>query len=167
MKDSEQLRIGRCKTLIEERLDWKESRYWTHRDYEYLRETVFKKTGTLLSVSTFKRLWKDQHGLPHPSTLDALAAFLDYEDWLEFKCKIDGASPSSEVNAGMSRFRPILMRLRGLRNHYATGLGIVGLILVIILFLTQYVDVILSATGFHVFVRIQSFILNVNLFVSP
>ncbi len=78
--------IDRCKVLIESKLNWQDSQDWKQRDYEYLCELIFETTKILLSLSTVKRLWnKDYEGTPHQSTLDALAKFLDFKNWLDFK----------------------------------------------------------------------------------
>lgn len=63
-----------------------ESKDWRQRDYLNLISILEDKTGILLSLSTVKRIWKDDYnGNPHPNTLDALAKFLEYEDWLSFE----------------------------------------------------------------------------------
>lgn len=86
--NQEQKLIAECKRLIECRLNWKESSEWTHRDYEYLSDLIYEKSKIQLSVSTLKRLWKPNYkSIPHQNTLDALAAFIDYESWNIFKQK--------------------------------------------------------------------------------
>jgi hypothetical protein len=58
------------------------------RDFEYLSGKIKEKSGIALSVSTLKRLWKDDFlQIPQPATLNALASVLDYRDWQEFKQK--------------------------------------------------------------------------------
>lgn len=79
--------MERCKLLIEERLDWTlASKDWKQRDFLNLIAALDDKTGISLSLSTIKRIWSDEYkGNPHPSTLNALAQFLDHEDWLSFQ----------------------------------------------------------------------------------
>ncbi|MBL0743158.1 hypothetical protein [Chryseolinea lacunae] len=56
------------------------------RDLEYLATHIESKCNVKLSISTLKRLWKDEYAQdPHPSTLDALASALDFADWQSFK----------------------------------------------------------------------------------
>ena len=58
------------------------------RDFEYLSGKIKEKSGIAISVSTLKRLWKDDFlQIPQPATLNALASVLDYSDWQEFKQK--------------------------------------------------------------------------------
>ena len=72
--------------MIEQKLGWSDSSEWKQRDFLNLIHLLENKSGILLSLSTIKRIWKtDYKNLPHPSTLDALARFLDYENWLDFK----------------------------------------------------------------------------------
>jgi hypothetical protein len=56
------------------------------RELEYIGNLIEEKSKVRLSISTLKRLWKnDLTQLPHPSTLDALVSILDFKDWQEFK----------------------------------------------------------------------------------
>lgn len=79
-----------AKKEIARKLNWEENHHWKQRDFEYLSEIIFKETGVLLSLSTLKRIWKKNYqGTPHPTTLNAFARFLGYEDWYNFKSKYD------------------------------------------------------------------------------
>jgi transcriptional regulator with XRE-family HTH domain len=81
--------IDKCKLLIECRLEWADNLEWKNRDYEYLSELIFEKTRISISVSTLKRIWQNnKHRIPHVSTLNALARFLDYENWHDFKNRL-------------------------------------------------------------------------------
>lgn len=77
-----------CKKNIEEVIHCGSSSEWTQRDFDYLSKSIFEKTKINLSISTLKRLWKNasQHA-PHHSTLDALARYLDYDNWGDFRIK--------------------------------------------------------------------------------
>ena len=53
---------------------------------EYLSRVVQEKSGISLSLSTLKRLWKEDFTqMPQPATLNALATVLNYRNWQEFK----------------------------------------------------------------------------------
>ncbi|HEY4788277.1 MAG TPA: hypothetical protein VIH57_19625 [Bacteroidales bacterium] len=55
-------------------------------DLEYLSRLIREKSGINISLSTLKRLWKEDFAqLPQPATLNALASVLDYKNWQEFK----------------------------------------------------------------------------------
>jgi hypothetical protein len=71
------------------------------RDFEYLASLIEEKSRIKLSVSTLKRLWKnDFTQIPHPSTLDALVSVLDIKDWQEFKRQHSGQQiPEAAVDA--------------------------------------------------------------------
>ncbi len=59
---------------------------WQQRDFENLNILIEEKTGVNLSVSTLKRIWKQQFSnIPQKNTLNALASFMGYKDWFEFK----------------------------------------------------------------------------------
>jgi hypothetical protein len=56
------------------------------RDFEYLARLIEEKSRVRLSLSTLKRMWKDDYTQePHPSTLDAAASVLGYDSWQTFK----------------------------------------------------------------------------------
>lgn len=170
MVDSDRILIGRCRRLIEERLSTKESLQWKQRDYEYLRKLIFRKTGILLSVSTFKRLWRDQQGLPHPSTLDALASFLDYGDWYQFKQENRGSISES----GDPATAPVTVQTHRksfgfLPSRNAIGISLAAAFLTLGLFLVRAVGIAfsLSADGFRMVIQIQSFVFNLQLILFP
>jgi len=78
--------LNLCKAAVEEKLNWPPSKDWRQRDYVNLISMIEKESGISLSLSTIKRIWKaDYSGRPQPATLDALAQFLGYPNWLEFK----------------------------------------------------------------------------------
>src|SRR6186713_2796127 len=56
------------------------------RDFEYLAKLIEEKSKVRLSLSTLKRMWKDDFTQePHPSTLDAAASVLGYDSWQSLK----------------------------------------------------------------------------------
>ncbi len=78
-----------CKKLIEERFHFGNGNGKPRqRDLEGLADAIEEKSGIKLSLSTLKRLWKDDYDqTPHPSTLQALVSILGYKDWQDFKMK--------------------------------------------------------------------------------
>lgn len=88
--------IGKCKSLIEEKLAWGSSAAWQNQDFETLREKIFETTHTQLSITTLKRLWgKVQYNsTPNGTTLNALAQFVGYDNWRAFT--LNGMPPSVE-----------------------------------------------------------------------
>lgn len=71
---------------IAEKLHVDDPEHLQQRDYENLNLKIEEKTGINLSVSTLKRINKSQfQRIPQKNTLNALAQFLDYEDWYDFK----------------------------------------------------------------------------------
>lgn len=83
---SEQHYIELCKKNIEEKFSFGNGSGYTQRDLEILSEHIEEKTGVNISLSTLKRLWKNNYKQnPQLATLNALAAVLDFKDWQEFK----------------------------------------------------------------------------------
>ncbi len=80
--------IDLIKSDIEKKL-FSEHRILKTRDLKYMAESIQEKSAITLSLSTLKRLWKEDFAqTPQPSTLNALASLLDYKSWQHFKdCK--------------------------------------------------------------------------------
>ncbi len=85
-----------CRRLIEESLDWGDSSIWGNNDFEQLSEKIFDKTKVQLSISTLKRIWGKvrYENFPTTATLNALAGFLDYESWRDFRQKNGAIEPA-------------------------------------------------------------------------
>jgi hypothetical protein len=79
--------LSHWRKLAESKLDWGNSAEWTDSDFEKLVEIVFDKTGTMFSVTTLKRVWGRVRydSSPNAATLDALAKFIDFDNWRVFK----------------------------------------------------------------------------------
>jgi len=106
--------IDKCKRLIECCLKWAESSELKNRDYEYLSELIFDKTRISISISTLKRIWQNNKlRIPHVSTLNALARFLDYDNWNDFKNKAKSEiNPVSETEIRVTpKRRPLLLTI--------------------------------------------------------
>jgi len=76
-----------CRQLIEQMLNWGDSSIWGNDDFEQLSQQIFDKTRVQLSVSTLKRIWGKvrYESFPNAATLNALACFLDYTSWRDFR----------------------------------------------------------------------------------
>jgi len=86
---NEKAYILKCIQLVENKLGWGSSLDWHSDVFSELSELIFSKTGIILSITTLKRLWgKVNHdNLPSISTLNALAQFLGFKNWRDFKTK--------------------------------------------------------------------------------
>jgi len=76
-----------CRQLIEQTLNWGDSNIWGNSDFEQLSKQIFEKTKVQLSISTLKRIWGKvrYESFPTAATLNALACFLDYTSWRDFR----------------------------------------------------------------------------------
>jgi len=88
MSELENLDLEKCLKEIEVRYFPKKTSNGfglKQRDFELLIDLIEKQSGITLSLSTIKRLWKKEYrSSPHPHTLNALAALLDFEDWYAY-----------------------------------------------------------------------------------
>lgn len=78
--------LAHCFDLIAKKLSRGPIAAWGTRDFQILSESIHKETGTLLSISTLKRLSGKVNytSKPNPTTLDVLAVYLGYSDWRTF-----------------------------------------------------------------------------------
>jgi hypothetical protein len=78
--------LKKCISLIGEKTGWGPYENWTHTHFVDLSRQIFEKSGVLVSVSSLKRIFgkiASQHE-PQRETRNALAKFLDYDDWDDF-----------------------------------------------------------------------------------
>jgi hypothetical protein len=74
MLKNERKLIELCKKQIEQKFSFGNGQGYTQRHLEMLSAQIANKTGMLISLSTLKRLWKDNHKQsPQLATLNALA----------------------------------------------------------------------------------------------
>lgn len=76
-----------CLLQIEEQLGWGSSDAWHNEVFSDLSEAIHVSTSILLSPTTLKRVWgKVSYGSsPSINTLNTLAQFAGYDNWLDFK----------------------------------------------------------------------------------
>lgn len=79
--------LARCRTLVEAKLGWGDSKEWSNADFEALSEKILEETGVSLSVSTLKRLWGrvKYSSKPQAATLNALAQFIGHTSYRDFE----------------------------------------------------------------------------------
>ncbi len=85
--DTEYLQL--CIRLIEQKLNWRSADEWRNYEFTELSEKILDATSVNLSATTLKRIFGKlkYESLPSSATLNALAAFLGYASWMDFKSK--------------------------------------------------------------------------------
>ena len=69
----------------------------TQRNFELISSEIEESTGVLLSVSTIKRLLNgDFSRIPQTTTLNAIAAYLGFKNWQEYKISIQKSPTGNE-----------------------------------------------------------------------
>ena len=70
-----------------------------HRDYEFLVFFIEDYSGNRVSLSTLKRIWRNEYQrLPHVSTLDILAHVAYQQPWLALKKQQSVVKPGRELS---------------------------------------------------------------------
>ncbi len=97
--------INRCRTLIAEKLAWRPKEEWRNYEFTELSERIFDSTGVQLSITTLKRIFGKvkYENLPSSATLNTLAAYLGFTNWMDFKSK--GIADNLHVEAN----KPVAM----------------------------------------------------------
>ncbi|PPL02714.1 hypothetical protein [Parapedobacter indicus] len=95
MKENRADLIAECRALIERKLNWGDSDYWSDSDFQTLSRLIHERTKVQLSITTLKRIWGkvSYSASPATSTLDALAGFLGYDSWRSFVANASPAKP--------------------------------------------------------------------------
>jgi hypothetical protein len=85
--DTEYLQL--CIRLIEQKLNWRPADEWRNYEFTELSKKILDATSVNLSPTTLKRIFGKlkYESLPSSVTLNALAAFLGYASWMNFKSK--------------------------------------------------------------------------------
>lgn len=118
--------------LAEQVLGWDDSSNWGDYDFEKLSELIFEKTNTRLSLSTLKRIWGKvkYDNKPTIITLNALALFLGFADWRQFKKHADSAKILESAAKGDEAFGNPSRKVR--KNKFQTvalsGIAAVGVL---------------------------------------
>jgi hypothetical protein len=110
--------IARWREIAEEQLGWGDSTAWSDLDFEKLSQLFLHKTGTMLSVTTLKRLWGKvkYDSTPNAATLNTLAKFIGHDDWRDFKQSIDlesqtAAIPVADVSPRKKNYLPAIISI--------------------------------------------------------
>lgn len=112
--------ITQLKKKLEEVSGLPSPENWKQKDYDFLVFFIEEKSGIRISLSTLKRLWKNENNrLPHIATLDALSQVAYNKKWLSIKAEL---VPKVNLNSNESR-----------RKQYRLLPVIVGVLLLFIL----------------------------------
>lgn len=129
--------IQLCREQIEKVVNWGDSNQWINQDFENLSERIFEKTQVRLSVSTLKRIWGKvkYDSSPTMATLNALAKFLDYENWREFQSKnnVVESEMISEADTPLTGPEKKKLSFNWLRSFSIIGVTMAGLVLIFLL----------------------------------
>ena len=83
--------ISLCFEQIERKLSIGSIVNWDTNDFQILSDSIHKETGTLLSISTLKRLSGrvNYRSKPNRSSLDTLAKYIGYDNWRMFLLEME------------------------------------------------------------------------------
>ncbi|MEO7311148.1 MAG: hypothetical protein ABIX01_12175 [Chitinophagaceae bacterium] len=87
MNTVEQDQLTRYIQLLEQKLGWQPVGEWRNYEFNELSEKIWDVTGIQLSAVTLKRVFGKlkYNSLPSSATLNALANFLGFKNWMDFR----------------------------------------------------------------------------------
>lgn len=108
---TEQEFVKKCLTDICTKIGFAVPDDLTQRNFELISQEIEDATGTMISVSTIKRLMNGEFSrMPQTATLNAISTYLGYKNWQEYKManKNDDHEPTGQpantTNSITSRF---------------------------------------------------------------
>ena len=120
--------LNDCLIKIENKLEWLSSVEWRHSHFELLSDRIFFETKVRLSAVTLKRLWGkvSYHSFPSITTLDVLAQFIGYENWISYQ----QVSGQSDRQSRQTKVRTFLKSINLYERKLAYGFVIIILIII-------------------------------------
>ncbi len=102
--------LERCRFLIEQKLNWRPADEWRNYEFNELSEKILDATGVNLSSTTLKRIFGKlkYDSLPSSVTLNALANYLGFASWMDFKSNQSEIQKPVVVTEIPRKARPLL-----------------------------------------------------------
>jgi len=118
--------LNGCLRKIEIKLEWSNSVEWRHSHFELLSKRIFEDTKVRLSAVTLKRVWGkvSYQSFPSISTLDALALFIGFDNWISYQ----QFPEQSDQQSQQTPVRIFLKSFNLSKRRFAYGSGILILI---------------------------------------
>ena len=146
---NEQQHIERCIELMEQDLEWGPSSEWTTYNFDKLSSYIKEKSNISLSGRTLRRLICGPSSFkPQAATKNALAKYVGYEDWEQFKRsdKQKGNAYTEADTSDLSAAEHTFLRL--LRKGWFYLIPV--FILIIILYVVLYPVIVLKLNTMRV-----------------
>jgi len=122
--------LQRCRALIEKKLGWPPPDQWRDFEFTELSDKIFDVTGIQLSSTTLKRVFGKvkYDSLPSSATLNAMAQYLGFENWMQFKA----AEPGDEKEENKTVI-PIQIEKTSSSFHRRSIFGIAAMITIAVI----------------------------------
>lgn len=116
ISENDQALLKKLKTRIEQLSGLSGTFDLTQKDFDFLVYYIQEKTGQALSLTTIKRIWRNEYQrLPHLSTLDMLAQIAYGQDWYTAKKKFLEEQPETGNDSKTATLPPVVVR--GTKTH--------------------------------------------------
>ncbi|MBI1782929.1 MAG: helix-turn-helix domain-containing protein [Sphingobacteriales bacterium] len=136
---TEQELVRECITAICHKNGFSKPSEMTYRDFEHISQELEEKTGTLISVSTIKRLLNgDFSRIPQTATLNAISNYLGFKNWQEYKITtgtVESKPASQPVAETKNSFIPSITPGKLIYNKWTSYMLALAVLLMIFSFI--------------------------------
>ncbi len=127
MKDQKNLQY--CLQEVEKKLNWGESSSWREPEFLQLSEIIYNKTQISISPQTLKRLYGkikyNEYYNPQRATKDALAKFIGFADWIDFKTHFN-----EEKNYIVQQKKPYLWKRKSFKGILIVLMAVFSILII-------------------------------------
>jgi len=125
--------LDRLKEQIEQMAGLSLPDSWAQKDYEFLTFFIEEKSGVKISLTTIKRIWRNEFNrLPHVATMDALSQIAYGKDWMALKLTLAQTLTGKNITLPQSHTTEAAILTKP-RSTHTRLFAITGIILVIAL----------------------------------
>jgi|GEM_PF-853675 len=126
--------LEKARQKLEQKLGWGTVEEWSSEDFQNLSDAILAATDLSLSITTLKRLVGRVHynATPHPTTLNAIARFLGFDNWRVFKQNL--RTPPSPVEEKATPVIPTSVEIPATKaKRTVPALFLILLVLIVLL----------------------------------
>lgn len=147
--------LEKARQKLEQKLGWGTVEEWSSEDFQNLSDAILAATDLSLSITTLKRLVGRVHynATPHPTTLNAIARFLGFDNWRVFKQKL--RTPPSPIVEKTTPIDPTPVEAPTTKKKWTTPVLFSALLLLVVLLLVGWRKQVAKVEGFSAEVKEQ------------
>jgi hypothetical protein len=125
--------VKNCLTDIYKKCGYEDLSSLSQRDYDHVSQEIERVSGILISATTIKRLLNGEFSrMPQVATLNAIATFLGYKSWQEYKSHVTSQTKKAAVNTVE---QPVIAPTPVVKKHRMRYIALAACVLAVVAFL--------------------------------